>query len=157
MDPLSSRALAAALEVARTHGLPSTEPTVLRDRANLMVHLRATPVVARIATTTSLVRPAAWEFLARDLAIATFLVSRGAPVVPSRREILTALAHYGPPPSFALQPYLKARDLQGVLWYAMAASRFHQDGGKAKQWLQSWKERSSIRVPKAQGPGHATG
>jgi hypothetical protein len=88
MDLLSSRALAAALAVTETHGLRCAEPVVLKDRANLMVHLQPAPVVARMATTTALVRPAAAEFLARDLAVATFLVSRGAPVVPPSREIL---------------------------------------------------------------------
>jgi hypothetical protein len=88
MDRLSSRALAAALEVARTHGVRVSEPAVLRDRANLMVHLQPSPVVARIATTTALVRPSAPEFLARDLSVAGFLASRGAPVVPPSREIL---------------------------------------------------------------------
>jgi hypothetical protein len=88
MDLLSSRALAAALEVARTHGVRVREPAVLRDRANLMVHLRPSPVVARIATTTALVRPSAAEFLARDLSVASFLASQGAPVVPPSREIL---------------------------------------------------------------------
>jgi hypothetical protein len=91
MDLLSSRALAAALAVARAHGLRCTEPTILRDRANLMVHLQPSPVVARIATKTALVRPATAEFLARDLAVATFLASRCAPVVPPSREISLAL------------------------------------------------------------------
>jgi hypothetical protein len=303
MDLLSSRALAAALEVAGTHGLRCTEPAVLRDRANLMVHLQPAPVVARIATTTALVRPAAAEFLARDLAVATFLVSRGAPVVPPSREILAgphscdgfamtfwefiphdpnyqttsaevgpllkqlhavlknypgelpylnpvlgemphflaylerageldpsdlallrrssqrtalalrdptspvqalhgdahkanllktgrgllwtdfedacsgpvawdtacfsrtapegveaALANYELAPSLEeLKPYLGARNLQGVLWSAVVASRFHQDRVKAKQGLESWKEQATILVPGAQGRNRSTG
>jgi hypothetical protein len=68
--------------VAAEHGLVGVEPVVLRDRANLLLHLTPAPVVARVATTTALVRPGVAENLARDVAIAGYLAQAGAPVVP---------------------------------------------------------------------------
>jgi len=51
------RAVAAAVAVARAHGLAVGEPAVLSDGVNLVVHLRPAPVVARVATLTPLLRP----------------------------------------------------------------------------------------------------
>jgi hypothetical protein len=67
--------------VARRHGVEVGEPRVLSDRSNLMVHLSPAPLVARVATTTALVRAGgALDWLARDVALAEFLAS--AEVVP---------------------------------------------------------------------------
>lgn len=44
------------MAVARTLGLRATDPVVLRDVSNLLVHLRPTPVVARVATSTATTR-----------------------------------------------------------------------------------------------------
>ncbi|MGH2584336.1 MAG: aminoglycoside phosphotransferase family protein, partial [Dehalococcoidia bacterium] len=46
----SQPAVAAAVAVARAHGLPVEEPAVLADLFSVMVHLRPAPVVARVAT-----------------------------------------------------------------------------------------------------------
>ena len=81
---LSDRALRAAVQVARGAGVPVEDPVVLSDVSNLIVHLAPAPVVARVATSTSVVRRGdAW--LAREAAVAGFLADAGAPVVaPSR-------------------------------------------------------------------------
>lgn len=77
---LSIRAVAAAVAIARAHGLRCTTPAVLADRSNVLVHLQPAPVVARVATTTALVRPNARVWLTREIAVAQFLVARGVGV-----------------------------------------------------------------------------
>jgi hypothetical protein len=77
---LTERATRAAAEVAEEAGLRFGRPTILQDRSNLIVHLAPAPVVARVATTTGLVRRGdAW--LAREVAVAGHLARAGAPVV----------------------------------------------------------------------------
>ncbi|KAA2255497.1 aminoglycoside phosphotransferase family protein [Solihabitans fulvus] len=83
----TDRATRAAVSIARAHGLRPGSPVVLADRANLLVHLGPAPVVARIATTTSLIRPTVADWLARDLAVTRYLADRGAPVVPPTIEL----------------------------------------------------------------------
>ena len=68
-------ALTAAVAVARAHGLTVTDPVILRDQLNVLVHLRPAPVVARVAGTIARVRPGlAWQ--RREVAIAGHLASR---------------------------------------------------------------------------------
>jgi hypothetical protein len=84
--PLTARGLAAAVAVARREGLRFDDPVVLRDRGNLLVHLRPAPVVARVATVTGTRRPGdAW--LRREVSIAGYLAGCGMPVVPPSAEI----------------------------------------------------------------------
>ena len=83
---LTRRALAAALAVAAEHGVRCEEPEILRDASNLLVLLRPAPVVARVMTVTSTFRTGdAW--LAREVAIASYLAAAGAPVVPPSAEL----------------------------------------------------------------------
>ncbi len=84
---LSTRAVEAAVTVAEAHGLECAEPIVLADRSNLIVHLHPAPVVARVATTTALVRRDAGAWLEREVAVAGFLAERGAAVVPPSDEL----------------------------------------------------------------------
>jgi Phosphotransferase enzyme family len=79
---LRARAVEAAVAVAAAHGVRASAPTVLADRANLVVHLSPAPVVARVATTTALVRSDPAAHVERELAVAHHLRARGAPVVP---------------------------------------------------------------------------
>jgi Ser/Thr protein kinase RdoA (MazF antagonist) len=60
---------------------------LLSDDSNVLVHLVPAPVVARVATTTALVRPQPVEWLARELAVAGHLAARGAPVVAPSEEL----------------------------------------------------------------------
>ena len=88
MDDLSRRAVAAALAVSRNLGLRCSDaPEIIADGSNVLVHLVPSPVVARVATTTALVRkPAEW-WLALDLDLAGYLAARDFSVVPPSREL----------------------------------------------------------------------
>jgi Ser/Thr protein kinase RdoA (MazF antagonist) len=79
-------ALSAAVAVAAAHGVTATDPVVLRDQLNVLVHLRPAPVVARVAGTIARVRPGT-EWLRRELAVAGHLASAGAPVVAPSDEL----------------------------------------------------------------------
>jgi Phosphotransferase enzyme family len=78
----AARALLAARAVAAEHGIRPTEPRVLRDGVNVVVHLAPAPVVARVATLTPLLRTSPLRSFARDVAVAGALAAAGAPVVP---------------------------------------------------------------------------
>jgi Phosphotransferase enzyme family len=82
-----NRAARAATTLAARFGVRSTEPTVLSNGSNAVIHLAPTPVVARVATITALVRPNVATYLATDLAVAGYLADLGAPVVPPSREL----------------------------------------------------------------------
>lgn len=83
---LSPRAIDAAVAVARARGLRFREAVLLHDRSNVLVRLSPAPVVARVATSTGLVRPGgAW--LARELALAGHLAAARAPAVRPSNEI----------------------------------------------------------------------
>jgi Phosphotransferase enzyme family len=77
----AARATAAAVAVARDHGLRTTDPVVLNDGVNAVVHLRPAPVVARVATLTPLLRDGDRSFR-REVALAGALAAAGAAVVP---------------------------------------------------------------------------
>jgi hypothetical protein len=77
-----ARAVAAAVAVARTSGLPVDDPVLLNDGANAVVHLRPAPVVARVATTTAALRPDIARPFAREVELARALTAAGAAVVP---------------------------------------------------------------------------
>ncbi|HEV2591471.1 MAG TPA: phosphotransferase [Gaiellaceae bacterium] len=77
-----SEPLAAALAAAREAGFPVDDPEVISGAANVFVHLRPAPVVARV--TVLLDRgPAALE---AELAFARAAVEHGAPVVPPAHD-----------------------------------------------------------------------
>ncbi|MGW6930597.1 phosphotransferase family protein [Lentzea sp. NPDC054927] len=84
---MTSAAVRAAVSLASSHGVVCTDPVVLKDGSNIIVHLRPAPVVARIAARTALVRPSVADHLARDLSVSAFLASRGVPVVTPSREL----------------------------------------------------------------------
>ena len=73
-------AVRAACRVAEEQRLSFDDAVVLRDLSNVIVQLRGSPVVARVATTTAEIRRGdAW--LAREVAIASHLANADAPVV----------------------------------------------------------------------------
>jgi hypothetical protein len=74
------RALAAAVAVAADHGIAATDPLVLHDGVNAVVHLRPAPVVARVATLTPLLRDGDRSFR-REVALAAALDGAGAAVI----------------------------------------------------------------------------
>jgi hypothetical protein len=83
---LTRRGLAAVRAVAADEGLQFTEPKILRDRGNLLVHLSPAPVVARVATLTG-TRRAGDRWLRREVRVADFLARGGAPVVAPSVEL----------------------------------------------------------------------
>lgn len=83
--PAAPVAVAEAVRVARRLGLvPSDvvpDPVVLYEGANLVVHLRPAPVVARVAHVTALVRGDAAAALDLELRLGRRAHAAGAPVV----------------------------------------------------------------------------
>ena len=84
---LTRRAVAAAVAVAREHGLRVDDPVVLNDRFSVQVHLAPAPVVAGISTWTATIRPGITDWLARKVAVTDHLEAVGAPVVGNSREL----------------------------------------------------------------------
>jgi Ser/Thr protein kinase RdoA (MazF antagonist) len=81
-------ALQAAVAVGRAQGLTVTDPQVVRDVSNVLVHLRPAPIVARVATATALARPdGAFAWLAREVELARYLDVAGAPVVAPVQDV----------------------------------------------------------------------
>ena len=78
--PDRAAAIGDAVEVARELGLDVGDPAILSDNLNLIVHLRPSPVVARIAVRTAAVRSA--ETLGDSLRLAAYLAAQGLPVAP---------------------------------------------------------------------------
>jgi Ser/Thr protein kinase RdoA (MazF antagonist) len=80
-------AIRAAVCAAARFGITSAEPMVLADGANVVVHLRPAPVVAKVAASTRAVRPDIQDWLQRELDVSAFLAGQGAPVVPPSPEV----------------------------------------------------------------------
>lgn len=88
-EPNAGQALAAGVAAADELGVRCAEPRLLRNGANVLVHLAPAPVVARVATATALVRHPVRDWMARDLAVAEHLVRAGIPAVPPSAETPT--------------------------------------------------------------------
>ena len=91
---IAADAARAGVAAAIALGVGCAEPVVLADGANVIVHLRPTPVVAKVAASTPAVRadPGAW--LQRELDLALFLMRAGAPVMAPSREVPATVHHY---------------------------------------------------------------
>ena len=76
-----AEAVAVARGVAAEHGL-RTDPQVLQDGINVVLHLRPAPVVARVATLTRLLRDDGLTPFGREVSLAVELAAAGAPVIP---------------------------------------------------------------------------
>lgn len=104
---MTRRAVAAAVAVARGHGVRVDEPVVLADQFSVQVHLVPAPVVAGVSTWTAAIRPDNPADLARKVAVTDHLVAGGAPVVGNSRELppgphehdglLVTFTEYAPP------------------------------------------------------------
>jgi phosphotransferase family enzyme len=90
--PYTQGRAAAAVKVAASLGVHCSDPVVLADGANVVVHLRPAPVVAKVAASTTAVRPAA-AWLRRELDVAQFLAGRGAPVMTPSPEVPVTVHH----------------------------------------------------------------
>jgi Ser/Thr protein kinase RdoA (MazF antagonist) len=89
--PVAAAAVRAAVTAAARLGLPGDDPVVLADGANVIVHLRPSPVVAKVAASTAQVRGDSAAWLQRELDLARFLERAGAPVMAASREAPTSV------------------------------------------------------------------
>lgn len=78
---LTARAVAASMAVASNYGISVDDPYVLASAYSVRVHLRPAPIVARISTITHILREPIETWLAREVSVAQFLATQGAPVV----------------------------------------------------------------------------
>jgi Phosphotransferase enzyme family len=76
-----ARAIAAAQVVARQHDVGCDDAVPLSGGSNVLVHLRPSPVVARVMTGTSMLHEDTERWLAREVAVAVFLAQRTDEVV----------------------------------------------------------------------------
>lgn len=83
----------AAVAVASRLGLPNADPVVLADGANVVVWLRPSPEVAKVAASTASVRADGAAWLGRELDVAVFLREAGVPVVPPSPEVPAVVQH----------------------------------------------------------------
>jgi hypothetical protein len=81
--PSEAPAVAAAQAVAVAHGVACDDAAVLPGGSNVLVHLKPAPVVARVMTGTAVLHDGVEGWLAREVAVGTFLGERGVAVPPS--------------------------------------------------------------------------
>jgi Ser/Thr protein kinase RdoA (MazF antagonist) len=84
---------AAAVKVAAGLGVHATDPLILADGANVIVHLSPAPVVAKVAASTPAVRPDNAAWLQRELDVVRFLLGRGVPVTTPSPEVPPVVHH----------------------------------------------------------------
>jgi Phosphotransferase enzyme family len=90
---VTGAAVQAAAKIAAGLGVASNEPVVLADGANVIVHLRPSPVVAKVAASTAAVRADTTGWLQRELDVAQFLAAAGAPVMTPSPEMPATTYH----------------------------------------------------------------
>ena len=84
---------AAAVKVAASLGVYATDPVILANGANVIVHLSPAPVVAKVAASTPAVRPDNAAWLQRELDVVRFLAGRGVPVMTPSPEVPPVVHH----------------------------------------------------------------
>jgi phosphotransferase family enzyme len=80
-------AVAAALAVAQEHGLRCDDAVVLRDAWHVLVHLRPSPVVARVSSSIPFPEGPSPDDIARELDVATHCARAGCAVVPPADDV----------------------------------------------------------------------
>jgi Ser/Thr protein kinase RdoA (MazF antagonist) len=111
---IAEAAVRAAVTVAARFGIAAKEPRVLADGANIVVHLRPAPVVAKVAASTPAVRTDNQDWLQRELDVSAFLAAEGAPVVPPSPE-MPATTHRDDGHVMSFWRYLPPADVAGPL------------------------------------------
>jgi hypothetical protein len=79
---MSTSAVAAAVAVARAQVVRCDDAVVLRDAWHVLVHLRPSPVVARVTSSWPYPEGPDPEGVVRELAVAAFCAEAGCAVVP---------------------------------------------------------------------------
>ncbi|MGH3189388.1 MAG: phosphotransferase [Streptosporangiaceae bacterium] len=110
-SPAVADAVRAAVCVAARLGVTGTDPAVLHDGANVIVHLSPAPAVAKVAVTTPLVRPDIAVWLQRELDLAMYLAAAGIPVMEPSPEV-PATAHSGEGHVMSFWRYLETQEAQ---------------------------------------------
>lgn len=87
---IEGRALAAACAVAAERGVPCGQAAVISSRSNVVVHLRPSPVVARVMSGTVALHEDPELWLEHEVSVLSFLAPSGLAVAPS------SLIHPGP-------------------------------------------------------------
>jgi Phosphotransferase enzyme family len=80
---IEEAALGAACDVAVEHGLPCGDAEVVYSGSNVLVHLRPSPVVARVMSGTVALHDDPETWLRREVEVASFLAPTGLAVAPS--------------------------------------------------------------------------
>jgi hypothetical protein len=80
---LEAWSLAAAQAVARQHCVACDEAVRIAAGSNVLVHLKPAPVVARVMTGTAVLHDDVEQWLAREVAVGTFLAGTDLVVPPS--------------------------------------------------------------------------
>jgi hypothetical protein len=80
---IERRALAAACAIATDNDVPCVQAAVIHSRSNVLVHLRPSPVVARVMTGTVVLHDDPLRWLTREVAVLTFLAPSALAVAPS--------------------------------------------------------------------------
>jgi hypothetical protein len=83
VDSTEAAAIAAAQAVAREHGVACEAAVRLAGGSNVLVHLRPSPVVARVMTGTAVLHEDPERWLSREVAVGVFLAGSGVAVAPS--------------------------------------------------------------------------
>jgi hypothetical protein len=95
MTGSSQSAIAAALAVARAHGMHCEEPVVLREAWHVLVHLRPLPIVARVSSGIPFPQGPKPDDVVRELEVAGHAARAGAPVIPPADEVDPGPHHHG--------------------------------------------------------------
>lgn len=130
--------MTAAVRVARRVGVLDADgpadPVVLHQGANLVVHLRPAPVVARVAHLTALVRRDAAAHLALELDLARLASDQGADVVgPLAHDAGVHHEPEGPMTLWPLVPRLRSGRDAATAGRALAA--FHRGVRAYPGWM----------------------
>jgi hypothetical protein len=84
---MGESAVVAALAVAREKGVRCEDPVVLREAWHVLVHLRPSPVVARVSSSIPFPEGPNPDDIARELAVAVHCAGAGCAVVPPADEV----------------------------------------------------------------------
>jgi Ser/Thr protein kinase RdoA (MazF antagonist) len=90
---VAADAIRAAVSAAARLGVACTEPVVLADGANVVIHLSPSPVVAKVAGSTPIVRADVAAWLQRELHTAAYLARAGIPVLMPSGEVPATVHH----------------------------------------------------------------
>jgi Phosphotransferase enzyme family len=80
-------AVAAAVACAERLGVPAGDPVVLRDEWHVLVHLRPSPLVARVSSAIPFPEGPQPDDVLRELEVAGHAARAGAPVIPPAARV----------------------------------------------------------------------